>query len=178
MTRFFSTCLAYLFMSLPLIALATDSYAHQSANTFDAEFLDTMSKHHEDGIAMMKMAVEKAENQKIKNDAQNMMNDQQREIQEMQDLKEKIAPEAHHAVNMQMPGMISMNLDTLNSRTGQDFDKAYLKQMIKHHKGAVKMSDLALPKAKDKEVKAMAQMMHDKQQREIADMKATLRGLK
>jgi uncharacterized protein (DUF305 family) len=154
------------------------AFSHQSSVPFDVEFLDTMSQHHREGIMMMEMAIEKTDNKKIGTDAQKMMGDQQREIQAMQALKEEIMPGRPNSVNMKMPGMMAMDMEILKEKTGRDFDRAYLKHMIKHHQGAIKMSDHALQKAKNAEVRAMAQRMHDQQKREIADMKSTLQGMK
>ena len=45
---------------------------------------------------------------------------------------------------------------------------------INHHKGAIKMADVALEKAKNADVRAKAQMIHDKQKDEVARMEKML----
>jgi uncharacterized protein (DUF305 family) len=161
------------------LALANDEQSAAQA-PYDTQFLDTMSEHHRDGIKMMQMAVDKAQSQDIKQMAQKGIDDQNKDIKEMKSLRHSDAPEA---INMKRPGMMSkekMNQDMakLERALGNDFDKHYLQNMIKHHEGAVKMSDDALEKAKDADVKAKAQEIHDKQKQEIAQMQDMLKGMK
>lgn len=174
------------------LSLSPAAYAHEEGKNmlqmeispnvaqapFDVQFLDTMSQHHRDGIKMMEMAVDKAQSPKIKSDAKKMMEDQQVEIDDMQTLKGKIQPDAAEAINMQLPGMMHMDMSKLEKNSGASFDHAYLHAMIKHHQGAVKMSNLALQKSQNPEVRAKAQMMHDMQKHEIADMKKMAKTLK
>lgn len=140
---------------------------------FDIQYLDGMSQHHRDGIKMMEMAVDKAQSQEIKSMARRMMDDQKKEIEELKSIREHVKADAPEAINMKMPGMMSMDKEMakLESSSGSDFDQHFLKTMTSHHQGAVKMSDAALKQAKHAEVKAKAQEIHDKQKKEIVDMK-------
>ncbi len=67
-----------------------------------------------------------------------------------------------------MAGM-SMNLE---GKTGDDFDRAFLNEMIIHHEGAVKMAELAKTNANHQEIKNMADLIISAQNKEIGDMKA------
>ncbi len=140
---------------------------------YDVQFLDTMIQHHRGGIKMMKMAVDKAQSKGVKQMAEHMMNDQKKEIGELKSLRNQVKVDAPKAINMMLPGMMPMEKEMaeLEASSGSHFDKHFLHTMIKHHQGAVKMSDDALVKSKNSEVKARAQMMHDKQKREIVEMK-------
>jgi uncharacterized protein (DUF305 family) len=67
--------------------------------------------------------------------------------------------------------MASMNAE-LEGKTGDEFDKAFISEMIMHHQGAVEMAELALTNAKHQEIKDLANAIITAQNKEIADMKA------
>lgn len=69
--------------------------------------------------------------------------------------------------SMSMSGMSA----SLASRTGDEFDKLFLEQMIEHHEGAVDMAELAKKNAKHDEIKQMADDIIDAQTSEIQQMK-------
>lgn len=51
-------------------------------------------------------------------------------------------------------------------------DRAWVAEMIEHHRGAVAMADVALARAQDPEIRRMAQAVKDARTREIAEMQA------
>lgn len=168
-------------LALALITLCTlPAYARDAKAPYDVQFLDTMAEHHREGIKMMEMAVDKAQSQDVKQMAQKGIDDQTKEIDELKSMRNSGSPEA---VNMKLPGMMpkakmEQDMAKLEAAAGSDFDKHYLQAMIKHHGGAVKMSDDAMAKAKRDDVKAKAKQMHDKQKMEISDMQGMLKEMK
>ena len=60
------------------------------------------------------------------------------------------------------------------NKTGDEFDKAFLNEMIIHHEGAVEMSNLALATSKKSEILILASDIVAGQTREIAKMKEWL----
>ncbi len=60
----------------------------------------------------------------------------------------------------------------LVGKTGDDFDKAFLDEMIIHHKGAVDMANLALKNSKRKEITDLSRAIIRAQNEEITDMKS------
>lgn len=62
--------------------------------------------------------------------------------------------------------------DMLKNKTGDDFDKAFIEQMIIHHQGAIEMATLAKENAKHQEVKNLANDILSAQSKEI-DMMQT-----
>ncbi|MFM2357619.1 MAG: hypothetical protein RJA61_356 [Candidatus Parcubacteria bacterium] len=52
-----------------------------------------------------------------------------------------------------------------------NIDRYFIEQMIPHHEGAIEMAELALQKAKQPEVKSLANGIIEAQQKEITDMK-------
>ncbi|MFZ3010107.1 MAG: DUF305 domain-containing protein [Candidatus Microsaccharimonas sp.] len=65
--------------------------------------------------------------------------------------------------------MADMN-EELTSKTGDDFDKAFLEMMIAHHQGAIDMANLASTRAEHEEIKTLSQAIITAQNKEISDM--------
>lgn len=70
--------------------------------------------------------------------------------------------------------MMDMNA-ALRGKRGDDFDRAFLTEMIVHHEGAVEMAELALQNAKHQEIKDLASAIIAAQNKEIGDMKTWLK---
>ena len=63
---------------------------------------------------------------------------------------------------------------SLEGKTGDAFDRAFLEEMIVHHEGAVAMAEAALKNAEHQEIKTMATAIISAQTAEIAQMHAWL----
>ena len=61
---------------------------------------------------------------------------------------------------------------SLQGKTGDDFDKAFISGMIVHHQGAIDMAKLASDNAKHDEVKTLANDILTTQSKEIDMMKS------
>ena len=59
---------------------------------------------------------------------------------------------------------------SLKNKTGDDFDKAFLAEMIDHHQGAIDMAKLAKANAKHDEIKKLANDILAAQSQEIDQM--------
>lgn len=70
-------------------------------------------------------------------------------------------------VNMQ-PAQSSMSLD---GKTGDEFDKAFVVTMIAHHQGAIDMAKLAEKNAKHTEIKELSRVIITTQQEEVDQLK-------
>ena len=73
---------------------------------------------------------------------------------------------------MGMSGAMDDMMTGLSGKTGDEFDKAFLAEMIVHHEGAVSMANAALQNAKHKEIKDLANAIISAQTTEITQMKA------
>ena len=146
---------------------------------FDVQFLDTMVKHHQNGIKMFQMAADKAQNPELKAMAQKMVDDQKKEIPQLKALREEVKPGAPEAINMKLMKMDGMKMDDmdmskLKDLSGMEFDHQFLHMTVMHHQCAVDMSDVALKQSQNSDVKKKAQMMHDMQKEEISRMEKML----
>ena len=68
-------------------------------------------------------------------------------------------------------------VDELKGKSGAEYSRTFLKNVIAHHQQAVKMIDEYLPKAKSPQVKSMAQKMKSDQTREIAEFQKKLSAM-
>ena len=75
---------------------------------------------------------------------------------------EKDAPAANHSSSMTM---------SLEGKTGDAFDEAFLAEMIVHHEGALDMAELSAKNAKHPEIKQLSTEIIAAQKREITQMK-------
>jgi uncharacterized protein (DUF305 family) len=80
--------------------------------------------------------------------------------------------ESGEHMDMTMDGMV----ESLEGKTGDDFDQAFIAAMIPHHQGAVDMAKLALEHAKHPELKKLATEIIDAQNKEIALMQGWQNG--
>jgi uncharacterized protein (DUF305 family) len=174
-----------LMMGLLFTALAAfaQTPAHESHHAMDHDvmFADGMTKHHRDGIKMAQIAVEKAQNAELRAMAQTMIDDQQREISEMQRLRGD-APVTPMGDMMKMPGMMpeskmQQDMARLEASTGTAFDVAFTEIMPKHHDGAIKMSKHELANGDNQGLRAIAQQIADKQTQEREQLVAIHRAL-
>lgn len=149
---------------------------------YDLQFLDTMSAHHKAAVEMAEVVLKKSSNEELKNFAQNIITDQNKEIGQMKDWREKWFAGKPAAKNMEMAGMADSmksmmdgGMKKLEAATGKDFDLMFLEMMTPHHQGAVIMAKEALTKAEHPEIKTLANQIIKEQESEIkmmADWKA------
>ena len=62
-------------------------------------------------------------------------------------------------------------MDSLQGKSGDDFDRAFIEGMIVHHEGAVQMAEQAKLNAKHQEIKDMSDAIIDAQTTEINQMR-------
>lgn len=60
--------------------------------------------------------------------------------------------------------------DSLKSKTGDDYDKAFIENMIMHHQSAVDMAKLSATNAKHDEIKRLSSDIVTAQEKEITEM--------
>jgi uncharacterized protein (DUF305 family) len=158
------------------------SSPNAAAAPYDLQFLDTMSSHHQGAVDMAKTAIEKAQHPELKAFAQRIIVDQNKEIAQMKEWREKWFAGKPAAMNMEMPGMTDSmkmmagdGMKKLEAATGNDFDVMFLEMMTPHHAGAIIMSKEALTRSEHTEIKTLANQIIKAQEAEIkmmADWKA------
>ncbi len=66
---------------------------------------------------------------------------------------------------------------SLDGKTGTEFDRVFLTNMIQHHEGAVAMAKKALSTSQNKDVRLLSQQIIEAQEKEIAEMTLWLANL-
>ncbi|MFM9903785.1 MAG: DUF305 domain-containing protein [Pyrinomonadaceae bacterium] len=142
---------------------------------YDLQFLDTMIAHHRGAVDMAGPCGAKAHHAEVKTLCANIISSQQKEIADMKAWRDKWFAGAAAAMNMEMPGMNDsmkgMDMKMLGTLSGNEFDLAFVKQMIPHHEGAVIMAKEALQKSTKDEIKTLAGAIIKAQEAEIKQMK-------
>ena len=140
----------------------------------DRDFLRMMSDHHKGLIAMVHPTLDKKENLAVKGDASKMDKKQDAEVEKMITMLDQQYKDAY-TPNV-MPDNQRM-VDELKGKSGAEYSRTFLKNVIAHHQQAIKMIDDYLPNAKNPQVKSMAEKMKSDQTREIAEFQKKLSAM-
>lgn len=143
----------------------------------DVHFLQGMIAHHAQAVFMTRLSEAAGAGPRVLKLAQKIDLSQAGEIALMQGwLRDhgQFAPDTSAWRTMSMPGMLSADeLTRLGAARGTDFDRLFLRLMIKHHEGAIQMvADLmASPRAaQDVDVSVLANDVENTQLAEIGLM--------
>jgi uncharacterized protein (DUF305 family) len=111
----------------------------------DVEFMQGMIAHHAQAIVMSRMAESHGANPQVLKLSNKIDQSQVPEIRIMQGWLQRnnqFVPDTSSWHNMMMAGMLTTEqLAELDAARGIEFDRAYLRLMIQHHVGALKMVD-------------------------------------
>lgn len=170
--------------NMPMNHSEMKSDPNAASQPYDLQFLDTMTHHHQGAVEMAKMVLSKSSNEELKKFAQNIITDQNKEVAQMKDWREKWYAGKPASLNMEMGGMADSmkmmsgdGMKKLEGMMNKDFDAMFIAMMIPHHEGAIKMSKDALNKAEHAEIKTLAAAIIKAQEAEIkmmADWKVKL----
>lgn len=150
--------------------------------TIERHFIEQMIPHHEDAIAMARLALEKAEYSEIKTLAQNIITAQEAENAQMSAwYKEWFGNEVPaagtgmmgmtHGGGMMQGGMMGATADFNDLKNAKPFDKEFIEQMIPHHQMAIMMAQMLAVSAEREEMKQLAGDIIEAQQKEIDQMR-------
>ncbi|MBI2844369.1 MAG: DUF305 domain-containing protein [Armatimonadetes bacterium] len=141
------------------------------ADQFDREFMQNMMRHHAGAITISKLAAEKAKRPELRRFAQQVVDDQTRENQQLSrwlqgwyDVTAQAAP---------MP-MDEEMLERLRALEGKQFDTEYMQAMVTHHQEAVNMARIAEQRAARPELKALAAQIVKEQSAEMEQLRGWL----
>lgn len=156
---------------------------NQINSNVDAHFIEQMIPHHEDAIAMAEIAIERAKRPEIKNLAEEIIKAQKGENEQMKvwykswfgtDVPENTQVMGMHGMRarggMHM-GMMRDETDLESFRKTEDFDKAFIEEMIPHHQMAVMMAQMLKNTTQRDEMKPLAGNIIATQSKEISQMR-------
>jgi uncharacterized protein (DUF305 family) len=161
----------------------------QTSNGIDAHFIEQMIPHHEDAITMAKLAQTKAQRPEVKELANNIIDSQGKEINQMKDWYKtwfgKEAPQDTQVMNQHgmmgtsnstHMGMMGDASDMTNLEKSTDFDRAFVEEMIPHHQMAVMMASMLKNGTERPEMKKLADDIIAAQTKEIDQMRQWLKN--
>lgn len=154
-----------------------NEYAELKGEAYDKAFLANMIAHHQGAVDMAKLAQTNAKHAELKSMADDIVSAQEAEIAEMTKWQSSWGYPSTSADNMQdhsamgMMDEMSGMMTALEGKTGDEFDKAFLEQMIMHHQSAIDMAAPADTNASRQEVKTLASEIVAAQTLEIKQMK-------
>jgi len=137
----------------------------------DINFAEMMIPHHEQAIEMSEIALLNTTSPEVLKLAQEIKEAQSPEIELM--MSWDGVKTSTHAGHM-MEGMLSESeLSDLREAKEKDFDLLFLRGMIKHHEGAIKMAQ-EVATSESKEVADLSASIVSAQELEISKMKMML----
>lgn len=152
-------------------------YAALTGEDYDRMFLANMIAHHQGAVDMANLALTNASHQEIKTLATAIVSAQTSEITNMtawQKMWGYPPSSGEMMIDHSSMGMENTNagmMNELKGKTGEAFDKAFLKQMVMHHQSAINMAATGKTNAQHQEVKDLTVAIVTAQTKEIQQMK-------
>jgi uncharacterized protein (DUF305 family) len=150
----------------------TSGMAMKNGKYSDERFIDAMVPHHEGAVDMAEVALENAEHEEIKQLAEDIVSAQETEIKKLKSIKQEEFGTSKVPMDMnaeQMEGM-GMMVDPQSLADEDPFDRAFIDNMIPHHRSAIEMAEVAARETANPEIKVLAQGIVEAQKREISQM--------
>jgi uncharacterized protein (DUF305 family) len=138
----------------------------------DERFIDAMVPHHQGAVEMAEVALENAEHEEIKQLAQNIVSTQEAEIKELKDIKQEEFGTSRVSMDMDSGQMESMGMtaDPRSLADEEPFDRAFIDNMMPHHRSAIQMANVALEESDNPRIEDLAGNIVEAQEREISQM--------
>jgi uncharacterized protein (DUF305 family) len=157
----------------------------ENSMEFDQMFIDMMVPHHQAAIEMALIAQQKAEHPELKQMADQIIADQEREVGQLKTWRQQwygsdvTPPMSEMPMLSDMSGMghesmtmdMTTDIEKLNTTT-EPFDLIFIDLMIDHHQMAVDAGMMAEQQATREEIRDLARTIVESQQKEIEQMKA------
>lgn len=144
---------------------------------YDRYYMANMIAHHQGAIDMAKLAQTSAKHSELKEMANNIIATQAEEQTNMVNWQKAWGYPASSGEMMEdhssmgMEEEMAATMGQLKTKTGDEFDKAFLSSMIDHHTSAVDMSRPAAKNASHQEIKDLAKAIIEAQDSEITQMR-------
>ena len=155
-----------------------DDDAPAGASATEDAFLKGMIPHHESAVEMAEIARERGEHREVKRFAAAIIAAQTSEITQMERIYDRLEgeeivpdPAAHVALGLSQgdAGMHEGGAVMLEAARN-DFDRAFIDEMVAHHQGAIRQARIVLAESDDAELRQLASEIVSAQSREIEQM--------
>ena len=150
--------------------MESDDHAGMTMELDDETFLAAMIEHHEGAVDMAEIALERAERDELREMAQEIIDAQETEIDQMQAWLDEWYDGGHddHGITHEEMGM---EMDMAEFREAEPFDLAFIDEMIVHHEGAIDMARAILETTERDELRELAEEIIVVQETEIQQMR-------
>jgi len=157
-------------------------------NELDAHFIEQMVPHHEDAITMATLAQSKAKRPEVQQLANQIIEAQEKEIGMMKrwygEWYGTPLPSGYYVMEQHgMMGGGSMHMGMMGNETdrtsleqAEDFDTAFVEEMIPHHQMAVMMASMLKNGTNRPEMRQLADDIIEAQTNEINQMRRWLQN--
>ena len=158
------------------------SHSPGQHNREDVMFAQMMIPHHAQGVDMARLVPDRAESPDVKRLASHIGAAQQRQMDTMSGWLKSWGEKVPDADSAGMAGMDDgmvpqKDMAELEQASGADFDRMFLRKMIEHHQGAIKMAKNEQTSGKYLPAKSMAHKIVSGQSGEITTMRSLLKTL-
>ena len=155
---------------------AASSSAVATGASGDAAFAQMMIPHHEQAVEMATLALEQdTASGDVKALARQIEAAQDPEIQTMKRWLSEWGADTSAPMDHGTDGMMTdQQMKALMAASGPEFNRMWLTMMIAHHQGAVTMAQDVLAATTNADVKELATVIVEAQQKEIATMQGML----
>jgi uncharacterized protein (DUF305 family) len=153
----------------------------QVFNDADVTFLQQMITHHQQAIAMAKIAQSRAQDPNVKQLAAKIDAEQSPEIQTMTGWLRAWGKPVPTTTPRTMPSRPSMmpgpDISATTGTQGAEFDRKFLRMMTAHHQAAITMAKTEQASGANPEAKQLAKNIETSQTAEISQMQQMLTTL-
>lgn len=139
--------------------IALNSFAQETPKLSDAEIAHVAVIANQIDINYAEIAKEKSKSKDIIDFAQTMVRDHKGVIGQAADLAKKLGVTPQdNAVSKSLLDGAEKTKVTLRSKTGKEFDKAYINNEVAYHEAVIAaVRDLLIPQTQNKELKGLLQ---------------------
>lgn len=143
---------------LPLV-FALPSFSQDAPKLSDPEVAHVAVTANQIDITAGELAKEKSKNAEVVKFAETMINDHKAVIQQASDLAKKLGvTPLDNAVSKQLLSDAQKTTESLSTKKGKDFDKAYIDNEVAYHKAVIAaVEGLLIPETENAELKDLLQ---------------------
>lgn len=163
-------------MMAPMQSTMSKMQSMNMTGDFDIDFANMMIEHHQGGIDMAQMEVAQGKDEKMKAKAQEIIDKQKKEQQELRDFVSSYKPSGmKHGEGELQKSMQSMMGQMKGMQMSGDTDKDFAMMMTHHHEHGIAMNKMELQHGMSDKLKQLAKKSNSDQQKDIAELKSLMK---
>jgi uncharacterized protein (DUF305 family) len=140
---------------------------------FELQFIDTLIAHDLDTVDAAQLVATRTQHPELKQLASSMISNRQQEIGQLREWRTRWYEDWSPAINLDLPGARDggeIDFEKLDSLKENAFDQEFLREIIPHQQGSVKLAQDVLGRETKAELKTLAENLIKTRESEIAQM--------